>query len=137
MQRELPPAQQTSGWAVGGLIFAGAIMLTAGIFQAIAGFTAILNDTFFVVGNNYAFKLDVTTWGWIHLVLAIVVAAAGAALLFTRRRWAGVVAIIVAMISAFENFLFLPYYPFWAVLMIALDIWVIWAVTRPGILESR
>ena len=135
MQRaDLPPAQQPSGWAVGGLIFAGAIMLTAGIFQAIAGFTAILNDTFFVVGNNYAFKLDVTTWGWIHLIVAIIVAAAGAAL-FSRRRWAAVVAIVVAILSALENFLFLPYYPFWALLVIALDIWVIWAVTRPGVLD--
>jgi len=131
---DLPPAQRPSGWAVGGLVFAGSIMVTAGIFQAIAGLTAILNDTFFVVGNNYAFRLDVTTWGWIHLGLSVLVAIAGAAL-FARRTWAAISAIVIAILSAFENFLFLPYYPFWSLLVIALDIWVIWAVTRPGVLE--
>jgi len=131
---DLPPVQRPSGWAIGGLIFAGSIMITAGIFQAIAGLTAILNDTFFVVGNNYAFRFDVTTWGWIHLILSVIVAVAGAAL-FARRSWAAGVAIVIAILSALSNFLFLPYYPFWALLIIALDIWVIWAVTRPGVLE--
>ena len=68
--------QQASGWAVGGVAFAAAIMVTIGAFQSIAGLTAILNDDFFVVTRNYTFDLDVTTWGWIHLIAGIVVAVA-------------------------------------------------------------
>jgi hypothetical protein len=124
-----------SGWVVGGIYFAASLMLLVGIFQAIAGLTAILDDAFYVVTENYVFDLDVTAWGWIHLILGVLVAFAGWAL-FARRVWAGVTAIVLAMFSAIANFFFIPYYPVWSVLMIALAIWVIWAITRPGALES-
>jgi len=122
---------QPSGWAVGGVAFAGAIMVTIGAFQAIAGLTAILNDDFFVVTRNYTFDLDVTAWGWIHLILGIVIAVAGVSL-FAGKTWAVWVALTLAILSAIANFFFIPYYPFWAIVIIALDIWVIWALTRPG-----
>jgi hypothetical protein len=123
--------QQASGWAVGGVAFAAAIMVTIGAFQSIAGLTAILNDDFFVVTRNYTFDLDVTTWGWIHLILGIVIAIAGVSL-FAGKTWAAVIAMILAILSAIANFFFIPYYPFWAIVIIALDIWVIWALTRPA-----
>jgi hypothetical protein len=122
---------QPSGWAVGGIAFAAAVMVTIGAFQAIAGLTAILNDDFFVVTRNYTFDLDVTTWGWIHLVLGIVIAVAGVSL-FAGKTWAAMVAMFLAILSAIANFFFIPYYPFWAIVIIALDMWVIWALTRPG-----
>ena len=56
--------------------------------------------------------------------------------LFTRAPWAGVTAIFLAMLSAVVNFVFIPYYPFWSVLIIALDIWVIWSLTRPGMIRD-
>jgi hypothetical protein len=123
--------QQVSGWAVGGVAFAGAIMVTIGAFQAIAGLTAILNDDFFIVAPNYTFDLDVTAWGWIHLILGIVIAVAGVSL-FAGKTWAVWIALTLAILSAIANFFFIPYYPFWAIVIIALDIWVIWALTRPG-----
>ena len=119
-----------SGWAVGGLTFASTMMVLIGIFQAFAGLGAIIDDEFFVVTQNYAFDLDVTAWGWIHLILGIVVAWAGYAL-WSGKLWAGVVALILAMLSALANFFFIPYYPFWSLLVIALNVWVIWALTRP------
>jgi hypothetical protein len=73
----------------------------------------------------------VSAWGWIHLILGIVVALAGLAL-WNRKVWAATVAIFLAMLSSIANFFFIPYYPFWSILMIALAIWVIWALTRPG-----
>jgi hypothetical protein len=126
---------QPSGWAIGGVVFAATMMIMVGIFQAFQGLAAIINDEFFVRVGEYAFNVDVTTWGWIHLILGIVVAAAGF-YLFSGSALAGVVAVILASLSALSNFFFIPYYPFWSILMIALAIFVIWAVTRPGVLRD-
>ena len=126
---------EISGWAAGGIVFAATILLMIGIFQAIAGLVAIFDDNFYVVTQNYTFDLDTTVWGWVHLILGILVAAVGWSL-FARRAWAGVAAITLAMLSAIANFFFIPYYPFWAILQIALAVWVIWALTRPGAIET-
>ena len=124
-------AARPSGWAIGGVTFASTIMILIGIFQAFAGLEAIIDDDFYVVTQNYAFDLDTTAYGWIHLILGIVIVCAGFAL-WARKTWAAIVAILLAMLSAIANFFFIPYYPFWSILMIALAIWVIWAITRPG-----
>jgi hypothetical protein len=129
------PEPQLSGWAVGGIAFAAVMMIMIGIFQAIAGIAAIANDEFFVITENYTFDLDTTAWGWIHLILGVVVALAGFALL-RGAAWAGVVALVLAMLSAISNFFFIPYYPFWSLLMIALACWVIWALTRPSVARA-
>ena len=81
------------------------------------------------------FDLDVTVWGWIHMLLGALVATTGWALL-ARKTWAGVMAIVLASLSAIANFFFIPYYPVWSIVVIALDIWVIWAVTRPGAIDT-
>ena len=120
-----------SGWVIGGVTFASTIMILVGIFEAFQGLAAIINDDFFVLTQNYAFDLDTSAWGWIHLLLGIVIVLAGFAL-WQRKTWASIVAIFLAMLSAIANFFFIPYYPFWSILMIALAIWVIWAITRPG-----
>ena len=112
-----------------GYVFAGVIMITVGIFQVIAGLAAIFEDEFFVVSPNYVFEVDTTTWGWIHLLLGLVVAFAGYAL-FAAKTWARVVGVTLATLSAIANFFFIPFYPFWAIVIIALDVWVIWALTR-------
>jgi hypothetical protein len=124
-------AARPSGWVIGGVTFASTIMILVGIFQAIEGLAAIINDGFFVLTQNYAFDLDTTAWGWIHLIIGIVVVLAGFAL-WQRKVWAATVAIFLAIISAISNFFFIPYYPFWSILMIALAVWVIWAITRPA-----
>jgi hypothetical protein len=128
-----PPS--VSGWAVGGVMFAATIMVMTGAFQAITGLVAILDGQFFVPVRGYTFDLDLTAWGWIHLVLGLAVAAAGFAL-FTRAVWAGVAALFLAVLSAINNFFFIPYYPFWSLLVIALDVWVIWALTRPSAIRT-
>jgi hypothetical protein len=127
---EYPASGQrpVSGWAVGGLVFAATVLTLVGVFQIIAGLTAIFDDNFYVVTRNYTFDLDTTAWGWIHLILGLVIVAVGFGL-FTRRAWAAVAAIVLAGLSATLNFFFIPYYPFWAILLIALDVWVIWSLT--------
>jgi hypothetical protein len=126
---------EVSGWAVGGIAFAATIMLMVGAFQMIAGLAAIFEDQFYVVSPNYVFDLDVTAWGWIHLILGAVLAFAAWGL-FSRKTWAGVTALVLALLSAIANFFFIPYYPFWSLLVIALDVWVIWALTRPGAIRT-
>jgi hypothetical protein len=127
--------EEISGWAAGGIVFAATVLLMVGIFQAITGLVAIIDDNFYVVTQNYTFDLDTTAWGWVHLILGILLAVVGWSL-FARKTWAGVAAITIAMLSAIANFFFIPYYPFWAILMIALAVWVIWALTRPGAIET-
>jgi hypothetical protein len=131
------PAQEppVSGWAIGGIGFAASILTLIGGFQIIAGLTAAFDDQFFVVARNYTFDIDTTAWGWIHLVLGVLLLVTGFGL-FARRAWAGITAIFLAMLSALANFFFIPYYPFWAIVVIALDVWVIWALTRPGAIRT-
>ena len=126
---------EVSGWAAGGVVFAATVMIIIGFFQVIAGLVAIIDDEFFVITQNYTFDFDTSLWGWIHLLIGILVVSVGFSL-FARRTWAAVAAIMLASLSAVANFFFIPYYPFWAILVIALDVWVIWALTRPGVVRT-
>jgi hypothetical protein len=130
-----PAEPEVSGWAVGGIVFAATLMTMVGVFQMIAGLVAIFDDEFYVVARNYTFDLDVSAWGWIHLIVGIAVFVTGLGL-FGRRTWAGIAAIFLAMLSALVNFFFIPYYPIWSLVEIALAIWVIWALTRPGAIQT-
>jgi len=117
-----------NAWAEGIGIFAGAALLTVGIFQFLEGVAAAAKDDVFVSTPNYVFEFDLTTWGWIHIVLGVVVAVVGGAIL-AGQRWALVAGIVLAILSALLNFIWLPYYPAWAILIIAFDIAVVWALS--------
>jgi hypothetical protein len=117
--------------AIGAIMFAGIMMAVNGIFSAIAGLVALTKDEFYVVLPNYLLELDATTWGYIHLGVGIVVALAGFSVL-TGKTWARVVGILVASLSAIANFAFIPYYPVWSLLIIAIDVVVIWALAAHG-----
>ncbi|MGH7751363.1 MAG: DUF7144 family membrane protein [Gemmatimonadales bacterium] len=118
-----------SGWVVGFAIFAGVLMIMSGLFQVLQGLAAIIDDDFFVVRNNYAFEVDTSTWGWIHLFTGAVVALAGFGVI-SGNLWARILGIALALASAVVNFFYIPYYPFWSILIIAVDIVVIWALTQ-------
>ena len=120
-----------SGVAAGFILFAVIMMIMIGVFQALAGLVAILNDALYAVTDNYPLRLTTTTWGWIDLILGVLVALAGWAV-FSGRTWGRVVGITLAALSALANFLFIPYYPFWAILIIILDVFVIWALAVHG-----
>jgi hypothetical protein len=123
--------RDTSGMAVGFTVFAAIMMLMVGVFQALQGLIAIFENEFYVATRNYLFEFDATTWGWIHLVIGLLVAFAGWGLL-SGQTWARVVGITLAALSATANFLFIPYYPFWSLLIITLNTFVIWALTAHG-----
>jgi hypothetical protein len=123
--------EEASGWAVGFILFAGIMMIMAGSFQALAGLVALFENEFYVATRNYLFQFDATSWGWIHLLVGLIVAFAGFAVM-AGRTWGRVVGITLAVVSAVVNFAFIPYYPFWALTVIALDIFVIWALAAHG-----
>jgi hypothetical protein len=120
-----------SGGAVALTATAGIVMVMVGFFHAIQGLVALVNDEFLVVGEDYVFKFDLTTWGWIHLIGGVVVGLAGIAL-FQGAVWARTVAVIVACVSILASFLWMPYYPLWSMVVIGFDLFVIWAVTAHG-----
>jgi len=123
--------QNYSGGAVALTTFASVMLMIAGAFQFFAGLAAILNDDKMLVTEDYVISLDTTAWGWIHLLIGIVLFLAGLSLL-NGAVWARTVAVIVASVSAITAFVWLPAQPFWGLLIIVLDIFIIWAVTAHG-----
>lgn len=123
--------QEQTGW-VGMIAFGGMMMILLGFFHAMAGFVALFQEEYFLVGaNGLVVTVDYTAWGWTHLILGALVLAAGIAVL-AGQMWARVVTIVVAMASALVNLAFLAAHPVWSMMMIALDVLVIWAVTVHG-----
>ena len=120
-----------SSGAVGLTVFAAVMMVLGGVLQALQGLVALVDDTFYFVAEEYIFEFDVTSWGWIHLILGTLVALAGFGLL-QGATWARAVAVVVASIGLVANFLWIPYYPLWSMTLIALNVLVIWAVTVHG-----
>jgi hypothetical protein len=116
---------------VGWTFFAATMMMMIGTFHVIAGFVGILDDTFYVTTRNYVFQFDATAWGWIHLIIGIIVATSGAYLL-TGAVLARVVGVIMAAVSAIAGFAWMPYYPIWGITVVALAVSVIWALTAHG-----
>ncbi|WP_246577401.1 DUF7144 family membrane protein [Actinospica durhamensis] len=114
-------------FATGWTVFAAVLMFFGGVMAILQGITAIAKDDLIVVTRNYAYMLNLTSWGWIHLILGFLIALTGLAL-FTGAVWARIIGIAVAGLGMIANFLWLPYYPFWAILLIAIDIFIIWAL---------
>ena len=121
----------TPGWAVGGTLFAATIMVMIGVFQILMGIAAIARNAFFVRPPHYPYAVSTTGWGWIHLIIGVIVLLTGM-FLFRGATWARVVGIGIVALAAIDNFLWLPYYPLWAILLIGLAVFVIWALARSG-----
>ena len=122
---------QPSGWAMGWATFAAIMLMLGGVWAVIVGIAGIAEDEFFVVTPDWVFQFDVTTWGWIHLIVGVILFASGIGI-FSGNVMARTVGVIVAGLSAIANFAWLPYYPVWAFVAIAVDIAIIWALTAHG-----
>ncbi|MDQ0954771.1 hypothetical protein QFZ24_008694 [Streptomyces phaeochromogenes] len=121
-----------SGW----LVFAAVLMVFGGLMMAVAGISAIADDDVFVATRNYVWELDLAGWGWIHLVMGIVIFFAGLAL-FRGATWARVVGVALAGLSMIANFMWLPHAPVWALVLLTIDGFVIWALcAAPGLGRS-
>ncbi|MBV6696355.1 hypothetical protein [Kitasatospora aureofaciens] len=127
-----PTSPANSGWVTGGVVFAGVVMMLNGVLDVFRGIMAVAKDDVFVNTPNYVFRFSLTSWGWIHLIVGLLLAATGY-FVVTGSAWARYVGILLASLSAAECFLSLPYYPLWGLIVITLDVFVIWAlcVYRP------
>lgn len=119
-----------SSWT-GWVFFAGFMMIILGIFQAIAGLTALINNKWLVVTEHNLLMFNFTTWGWIHLLIGIVVLVAGFSVMHGSL-WARIVGILIATISAIANLAYMNTYPVWSIIIIVIDILVIYALTVHG-----
>ncbi len=129
--RPVDDALQPSGGAVGLTALAGILMFMLGGWWIIAGLVAIVNDDFYVVTQEWIFEFSSTSWGWTHLILGFVVLFAGIGV-FGGAVWARTVGVILAGISGLVAFAWLPYSPVWAVLIVTLSVFTIWALTVHG-----
>jgi hypothetical protein len=123
--------RQPSGWAIGFTMFAAIMLMIAGSFQVIAGLTGIFENEVYAVTQDYFLEFDVSTWGWIHLGWGVIVLLAGLGLL-AGSLWARILGVIAAALSAVANFAFIPVYPVWSIVLIAVCVAVIWALTAHG-----
>jgi len=120
-----------SAW-VGWIAFASMMMMMLGIFHVIEGIVALAKDDFFLVrSNGLVVSVNYTTWGWVHIIGGIIVVAAGVGVL-NGRMWARIVGVAVAFVSTLISIAFLSAYPIWSILMIALAVVVIMALTVHG-----
>ena len=123
--------REPSGWAIGWSLFAAVMLITVGCFQVIAGIAAIAEDDIYAQTPEYILELDVTTWGWAHLLLGAILILSGLGIM-TGNVLARSVGVLVAAVSMVANFAFIPWYPVWSIAVIAVDIAVIWALTAHG-----
>ena len=128
-----PPVSATStrtGWT-GWITFAAIMMIIAGSLNALYGLIAVVNDEWVVWTNRASLYLDISQWGWVHLIVGLVVLFSGIGL-FSGNVLARTVGVIAVGISLMSNFFFLPAYPLWAIVVITIDVLVIWALTAHG-----
>jgi hypothetical protein len=120
-----------SGW-VGWIWFAGLVLVLVGTINAIEGLAAIVEDDVFVTtGQGGLLVFDLTTWGWVHLLLGALQILAGLAL-FSGATWARVTAIVLVMLSVIGHIAWLNAQPVWSVIVIVLDLLVLWALVVHG-----
>jgi hypothetical protein len=125
------PYAGASPAATGGMYLAGTLLVLAGIWGFFVGLTGILKGAFYTTVPTYTFTYSIKSWGWTHLIIGIVVFAVGVCLLLGQR-WARYVGVFLAVVDAVANFLFLPYYPLWSIIVIAIDVFIIWALLAVG-----
>jgi len=124
-------AERRSGLAIATTATAGVLLAMVGLFHIVQGLVELIDKDFYAVTANWAFRFNVTTWGWLHLIGGLIALLAGFGL-FTGNVLARTAAVIIAVLSAVASFMSLPYYPWWSILIIAFDVLVIWALTAHG-----
>jgi cytochrome c oxidase subunit IV len=121
-----------SGWA----FFVGILLFMVGVFNVIWGLAALIDDKSLTVSGQGVIVWDLTTWGWIHLLLGIVLIGTAVGL-FAGRGWARWTAIFFVMVNAFGQIVWIPVHPLWTVLIITLDIIIIYQLTARWEVEDR
>lgn len=125
-----PQTNNSTGW-VGWLYFAGILMLIRSFFQAFLGIVALSSDNFYVVTEQNLAVFNFTAWGWVHLILAVVMLSAAFSV-FAGGLWGRIVGVFVFSLSLLANLVFLPAYPIWSVTVIVIDALILYALVVHG-----
>jgi TRAP-type mannitol/chloroaromatic compound transport system permease small subunit len=111
-----------------GATFAGVLLILTSFMEVLHGIAAVANGEIYSAGTDYLYRFNLNVWGTIHIVIgaASFVVAIG---ILGRARWGQIAGIVVASLSILSNFAFLPRYPWWSMLIIGFNVFVIWALT--------
>ncbi|MDX2536115.1 DUF7144 family membrane protein [Streptomyces scabiei] len=120
-------SKRSRPFAEGLTVFAAIMLMIAGVLGVCRGIMAIAEDEVFVSTRNYVFQFDLTGWGWVHLALGAVAVLVSLGL-FQASLWARIAGVAIAGLIIIANFLSLPYYPVWSIVMIAFSAFIIWAL---------
>jgi hypothetical protein len=123
-------SSQRTGWT-GWIAFAGVMMIISGALNALYGLIAAVNDEWVVWTNRASLYIDISQWGWIHMILGVVMVLSGIGV-FSGNVLARTVGVIAASLSLIANFFFIPAYPLWALAVVTIDVLIIWALTAHG-----
>lgn len=124
MEASSYPEREQSGWE----LFTGVLLIIIGSLDALWGLAAILNNNVVIVGGHGAILANITTWGWIHLILGLLIALTGVGL-FTGSNGARMAAIFFVTVNAILQIVWFPAAPLWAFLIIILDVVIIYQLT--------
>jgi hypothetical protein len=108
----------------GGATFAAVVMIIAGTMGVFQGIALVAKGTYYVQPSGYWINTDASTWGWVHILVSVVVLAAGFGVI-SGAAWARWTGIVIVSVQAVVNFAFIPVQPFWAITLILIDLWVI------------
>jgi hypothetical protein len=116
-----------AGW----LSFAGIVAFVVGVFNVIDGLVALFRNDYYLVTSQDILVFDFTAWGWIWLVLGTTQIVIGAGLL-AGQPWARTAGVVMAVLVAIGQLAFLRAFPVWSVLVIAMCVLLVYALTaRP------
>lgn len=119
--------RRNSAAVTGLVLFAGVMMLVDGMLGILQGIVAIAEDDVYLTSPKYTFEFDLTSWGWIHLAMGVVLTVVAFGIL-KGAAWGRVFGVALVSLNLVLNFLFLPYYPLWSLVAIALNVFVVWAL---------
>jgi len=137
MSTQIPPRSPRSrrrrehAWLNGYTVFAVAIMFVLGLWQFLAGLTAVVRDGLYAAPAGYTYSFNIAGWGWLVLLLGVLIAGT-AVVVLQGRSWGDTAAIVLASLSMVANFVLIPFYPIWSLVIIALNTTLIWALTTRG-----
>ncbi|MCQ4208366.1 DUF7144 family membrane protein [Streptomyces longispororuber] len=116
-------------------MFAGLALELSGSLSVLMGIAGIAGDNLFHA-SQYAYRFNLTTWGWAHLVIGLALIVTGLAVLLGKS-WSRGAGLVLGAVSLITQFLFVPYYPLWSISVMVLDLLAVWALTRSGTFASR
>ncbi|MFJ7967015.1 hypothetical protein [Streptomyces sp. NPDC096324] len=123
-----PGSPDSSGTITGVTLFAGVTLMLSGPLSILLGAAGLAGDTLFS-SPQYAYRFDLTAWGWLHLLIGVALVVAGVGVL-AGKSWGRGAGITLAAISLITQFMFIPYYPLWSITVMALDLFIVWSLAR-------